>query len=185
MINFKQYHWLERRKQTLNMNGRKKNWKNKVTDYIKNILLSNELENIAIGKLNTVNAGNIDHLKTIITATMPKDKSILEIAKSLHPTPAVGGFPKAEGVGIINNCEKYNRSYYTGFLGLIGPYNADLFVNIRCAQFFEKAAYLYLGAGITAASIPEKEWIETENKSKGLISAIDYSQSMLNSTRRF
>jgi isochorismate synthase len=57
-----------------------------------------------------------------------------QIVKLLHPTPAVCGFPKRNQKLIIKH-ERYNRKYYTGFVGELnhkGPdssLNSDLFVN--------------------------------------------------------
>ena len=46
----------------------------------------------------------------------------------------------------------------------------DFFVNLRSALLNEKGSYLYVGGGITADSIPEKEWEETCIKSETLFS---------------
>ena len=145
---------------------------NIVTQYIKNTLASVGAFNIDIGNLDSVNAGNIEHLKTVFTAKV-KDVNPMTIAQKLHPTPAVGGFPKKGGVGIVNICETHDRSYYTGFLGMIEKKQANLYVNIRCAQIFKQKILVYLGAGITADSDPEKEWVETENKANSMLKAID------------
>ncbi len=89
--------------------------------------------------------------------------------KQLHPTPAVCGVPKEKGYEVIQEIEAYNRAYYTGFLG---PWNLDakldLFVNLRCLQYFTDHAVLYAGGGITSASDAEKEWQETENKMRSI-----------------
>ena len=39
------------------------------------------------------------------------------LVEELHPTPAVGGLPKAAAVDYILKQEGYDRSYYTGYLG--------------------------------------------------------------------
>jgi isochorismate synthase len=93
----------------------------------------------------------------------------------LHPTPAVGGFPKLNAINFINENEGYNREYYSGYLGEIN-YNdnfaTDLYVNLRCMQIQKNndnfQAHLYTGCGITKDSIPEKEWFETVNKAMTL-----------------
>jgi isochorismate synthase len=54
----------------------------------------------------------------------------------------------------------------------MGEDQMDLFVNLRCAQMIPKALVLYVGAGITQDSDPEKEWVETQNKSKTLLAAL-------------
>jgi len=148
------------------------NEQNIVTEYIKNKLESVGAFNIDAGNLDSVNAGSIEHLKTVFTANI-KEVNPFEIAQKLHPTPAVGGFPKAGGVGIINLCETHDRSYHTGFLGMIEKKQTNLYVSIRCAQIFKQQILVYLGAGITADSDPEKEWVETENKASSLLTAIN------------
>ncbi|MEI7509457.1 MAG: chorismate-binding protein, partial [Flavobacterium sp.] len=44
--------------------------------------------------------------------------------------------------------------------------NCDLFVNLRCMKIQEKNAELFIGCGINKGSIPEKEFLETLNKSQ-------------------
>ena len=39
-------------------------------------------------------------------------------------------------------------------------------MNLRCAQILKEGILLYVGAGITSDSDPEKEWEETQNKAK-------------------
>ena len=84
----------------------------------------------------------------------------------MHPTPAVCGLPKQSAKDFILQNENYNRDFYTGFLGEINILNkTDLFVNLRCIQIVDNIAYIYIGCGITKDSIPDKEFLETVNKS--------------------
>ena len=111
-------------------------------------------------------AANLIHLKTAFGFAEKELHSRLgDFLQALHPTPSVGGLPKQEAREFILANEKHDRSYYTGFLG---PLNinekTDIFVNLRCLQLFDKQFVLYSGAGITASSIAENEWTETDNK---------------------
>ena len=45
--------------------------------------------------------GNVMHLRTPIEGTMPADRRFLEVAGELHPTPAVGGKPRALALPFI------------------------------------------------------------------------------------
>jgi len=93
--------------------------------------------------------------------------------QALHPTPSVGGLPKEAARQFILTKEKHDRAYYTGFLGPLNIQNkSHLFVNLRCLQLFNKQFVLYSGAGITAASIAENEWEETENKMMTMMNAM-------------
>ena len=115
--------------------------------------------------LKTVRAGNLIHLSSLFVIPSKKH-SIDDLAKALHPTPAVGGVPKKDAMKFIQKEEGYDRSFYTGFFGIRTPEEIKLYVNLRCAQWKEGVYSLYLGAGITDGSEPEQEWKETQRKAK-------------------
>ena len=142
-----------------------------VTDFILEHLKSNTSE-IAISSPYTIKAGPVIHIKTDIEGVINKESNLNQIISVLHPTPAVCGLPKAAAKKFILENEGYERTYYTGFLGELNrkfgykeKNKSDLFVNLRCMQIIDKKAHLYVGCGITKESVPEKEWIETVNKS--------------------
>lgn len=120
----------------------------------------------------TLRAGNLVHLCNEISVEAQKINTT-ELLKKLHPTPAVGGIPVEEGMRFLAEHENLDRAYYAGFLGpVMGEGQIDLFVNLRCAQITQEGLYLYVGAGITQDSDPEKEWEETQIKSKTLLAAL-------------
>jgi len=97
-----------------------------------------------------------------------------ELLCKLHPTPSVGGLPIKKALDFIVQNEKHNRAYYAGFLGPINiSKKSAIFVNLRCLQLIENEFVLYSGAGITASSVAEKEWEETENKMLTLMNVIN------------
>lgn len=119
----------------------------------------------------TFRAGNIVHIKTDISAEINDTHSLKGIIHTLHPTPAVCGLPKKEAKQFLLDNEGYDRRYYSGYLGELnmdfatGQSKTDLFVNLRCMKVIDKMAHLYIGCGITKDSDPEKEFLETVNKS--------------------
>ncbi len=119
-----------------------------------------------IEELQTLNAGPVEHL---FNKVKWKDNqfNLMQWAEQLHPTPAVGSYPYELAYKIIPKFEKYDRELYSGFWGFSGDYNL-LFVNLRCAKICKDEICFYAGAGITADSNSEKEYIETENKLKTL-----------------
>ncbi len=136
-----------------------------VIDYIVS-KISARAKNIAVSEPQTIQAGNLAHLKSVITGQLTADFSALDLITTLHPTPAVCGLPKATATAFILENENYNRSYYSGFLGEYNSQDAtDLFVNLRCMQWEKEVVHVYVGCGITADSDPKLEYIETENKS--------------------
>lgn len=124
----------------------------------------------------TVVAGNLMHLKTDFSVDMkatnfPQLGSVM--LRLLHPTSAVCGTPLEAARKFLLEHEGYAREFYSGFLGPINMNEAShLFVNLRCMQLFADEAWLYAGAGVTADSIPEKEWEETEMKMNTLLDVI-------------
>lgn len=153
-------------------------WENKeqteqaiVTSYLLEQLQSLKIPIKQIDGPNEFQAGPVKHLKTNIlfsSSTIPP----INIAKQLHPTPAVSGYPKQEALSYLAIIEAHNRSLYTGVIGFYGSKNTQLFVNLRCCQLEEDRAFIYLGGGFTKDSIPLKEWEETENKSKTLLNIL-------------
>jgi len=141
-----------------------------VTDYLIKELTPFSLKN-SITAPYTAIAGNIQHIKTDISAQISKGIDTQQIINALHPTPAVCGLPKASALNYIVENEGYSREYYAGYLGEInhdfvtGESSTDLFVNLRCMKVEGNTAHLYIGCGITADSDPEKEYQETVNKS--------------------
>ncbi len=116
----------------------------------------------------TVNAGNLLHLQSIFEVNtrginFPQLGSVM--LDLLHPTSAVCGMPKDKALEIIRNSEKYDREYYSGFLG---PVNINeesrIYVNLRTMKYANNEINLFSGCGITADSEPEKEWMETQIK---------------------
>ena len=159
-----------------------------VTDFIVENLKAS-VENINTSEVETVKAGNLLHLRTMITATFKVGKfNLKEVISALHPTPAVCGLPKLAAKDFIMEQEKYNREFYTGYLGelnfessrnprsskrnienraySITKKSTQLYVNLRCMQIKNHKALIYVGGGITRISNAEKEWEETVSKSK-------------------
>lgn len=177
------------------------NWSNKelheqklVTDYIEKAL-GEKTKDLKIGKLESIKAGNLWHLRTKISGTFEKEK-IGGIIRCLHPTPAVCGIPKEKAKEFILENETYDRLFYTGYLGELNSRNelgrssnprniennvyrsilasTELFVNLRCMKLEGNMATLFVGGGITSDSNPKKEWEETENKSDTILRVLSH-----------
>ena len=145
-----------------------------VTGFVENTLHSLKIENYALSGPSNYQAANLIHLKTGFEFNEADIGSRLgDCLKALHPTPSVGGLPKESARNFILKKERHDRTYYTGYLG---PLNLDskscLYVNLRCLQLFKKKFVLYSGAGITASSIAENEWEETDNKMLTMMNAM-------------
>ncbi|GAA4946017.1 chorismate-binding protein [Algibacter agarivorans] len=157
-----------------------------VTDFIIDNLKPS-VESFKVSDVETVKAGNLIHLKTMISAQLKSKTSLKQVIGALHPTPAVCGLPKLPAKQFILKQEDYNREFYTGFLGelnleitkaprsgrrnienrayAVTKNSTQLYVNLRCMQLKNKQAIIYVGGGITESSCAESEWEETVSKS--------------------
>lgn len=116
----------------------------------------------------TVIAGNLMHLRMdfiVDTVEINFPEMATVMLDLLHPTSAVCGMPKEPAKQFILTNEKYDREFYSGFLGPVNiQHESHIFVNLRTMKLQNGIATLYSGCGITADSNAEKEWIETEMK---------------------
>ena len=127
-----------------------------------------------VGARSTRVAGQVEHLCTPVSVPGNFDRRRLsDILNILHPTPAVGGYPKALAMEWIHRVEQHDRRYYGGYLGPVSRKKIRLFVNLRCMEVNDTTLKLYVGGGLTALSRPESEWKETEAKAQTLLSVIN------------
>ncbi|HEX9981007.1 MAG TPA: isochorismate synthase [Flavobacterium sp.] len=140
-----------------------------VTDFIVDGLKDIALD-VEVSQPFTQRAGNLVHIKTDIHGVLKDAHSIERMLQMLHPTPAVCGTPRDTARDFILENEGYDREFYSGYLGCIASSegktaHANLYVNLRCMKISGQTASIYMGCGVTAGSDPEKEYIETVNKS--------------------
>jgi isochorismate synthase len=121
-----------------------------------------------------INAGHLAHLFNQISFTY-KDMFLENVIRSLHPTPAIAGYPAKLSETYIKQNEKMKRGLYSGFSGVKIGNEITLSVNLRCLTILDKIPYLWAGAGITKDSNPINEWEETELKMQTLQKLIQLS----------
>ena len=124
-------------------------------------------KNISVNGPEILPAGPVEHLCSLIEAYSPIAPAITMI-KSLHPTPAVGGLPRAQSKAFIVQQENYNRSFYSGYFGWNKDDRSIFYVSLRCMEIGKDGLICYAGAGITSKSNAKDEWLETEEKLKTL-----------------
>ncbi|OLC26633.1 MAG: hypothetical protein AUG06_06755 [Actinobacteria bacterium 13_1_20CM_2_65_11] len=117
---------------------------------------------------------NIQHLATEVTADLREPAAdVLELAAALHPTPAVGGWPRAAADAIIDELEAMDRGWYAGAVGWIDARgDGEFAVALRCGLLWEDGARLYAGVGVMPDSDAARELDETELKFKVLLTAL-------------
>jgi isochorismate synthase len=145
-----------------------------VTRYITKVLSKFNLKNVELEGPYIRKAGNLLHIRADFSFSSNELNDRLgDFISQLHPTPAVCGMPRNTSLKLITDIEKHRRDFYTGFLGPVGIQDSLwLFVNLRCMKVLPEHLALFVGGGITADSVPEDEWQETEIKAETLLSII-------------
>ncbi|HYL08212.1 MAG TPA: isochorismate synthase [Candidatus Udaeobacter sp.] len=117
---------------------------------------------------------NIQHLATTVVAELVEPRaSVVELAAALHPTPAVGGWPREAADRLIDQLEGMERGWYAGAVGWMDASgDGEFAVALRCGLLWEDGARLYAGVGVMPDSDPARELEETELKFKALLTAL-------------
>jgi len=104
------------------------------------------------------------HLVSGVRARLRDGVTDAEVLGALHPTPAVGGYPKEGALEDIRALEPFDRGWWAGPVGWVGADAAEFAVGIRSGLVRGRTLALFSGAGIVAGSKPEEEWAEIEQK---------------------
>jgi len=108
---------------------------------------------------------NVQHLYTPLTGCAAAGQSVLHLVERLHPTPAVGGAPRAEALRLIREHEGLDRGWYAGPVGWMDIWGQGEFVvAIRSALVHGSEATLFAGCGIVGGSDPDAEYAESRLK---------------------
>ncbi|MDJ0664302.1 MAG: isochorismate synthase [Acidimicrobiia bacterium] len=112
----------------------------------------------------------VQHLSTEVSGVLRSGVSTCEVLASIHPTPAVGGMPRAEALAFIDKVEGMDRGWYSGGIGWLDPGGgAVVALALRCALLRDRTSRLYAGNGIVAGSDPAAELEETRLKFRPLL----------------
>ena len=119
--------------------------------------------------------GSLAHLVTPVRGLLRDDAALsaLDLARLLHPSPAVGGTPTDAALDAITRLEPFDRGPYAGPVGWVDAQGDGAFaVALRGAEIAGAHALLRAGAGIVAGSDPDAEWAETVAKFEPMLRAL-------------
>jgi len=136
-----------------------------------------------VSKINTVNVtekfkiekySHVMHIVSNVEGVFDKTKYLFDTMLAGFPAGTVTGAPKIRAMEIIDELEKNKRKMYAGAIGYFSANKSfDTCIALRTALIKNNDFYIQSGAGIVADSIPEKEYLETVNKAKALINALN------------
>jgi anthranilate synthase component 1 len=114
------------------------------------------------------------HIVSQVEGRLRDDASAIDVFKATFPAGTMTGAPKVRAMQIIDELEPERRGPYAGAVGYIaaGDRRMDLAITIRTCVIADGVASVQAGAGIVADSVPSREWEETENKARSMLTAI-------------
>jgi len=119
---------------------------------------------------------NVQHLYTPVEGRVRDRVGVLDLVARLHPTPAVGGYPRAAALRFIREREGLDRGWYAGPVGYVDRHGEGEFaVALRSALLRGDEATLFAGCGIVADSRPAAEYAETCLKLRPMLGALAVS----------
>jgi para-aminobenzoate synthetase component 1 len=124
------------------------------------------------------------HLTSTIMGRLRRGKSNIDLLKATFPGGSITGAPKVRAMEIIDELEPTKRSVYTGSIGYLS-FNEDMDINIVIRTFLikEGKAYFQVGGGIIYDSDPEAEYMETLDKARALILALQLAPEVVVATK--
>ena len=142
--------------------------------------LSTVCTNVHVGQYRQIQYySHVIHLVSEVVGDVPEGSNPFEILFKTFPAGTLSGAPKYKAMQLINEYEPTNRSYYGGAIGFVG-FNGTCNHAIMIRTLLSKANTLIYqaGAGVVAASKPESELQEVNNKLNALKTAISMATTI-------
>jgi len=119
------------------------------------------------------------HLTSTVEGRLRQGKTRIDLLKATFPGGSITGAPKVRAMEIIDELEPTKRSVYTGSIGYLS-FSGEMDINIVIRTFLIKdgRAYFQVGGGIVYDSDPEAEYLETLDKGRALIEALNLSPQL-------
>jgi menaquinone-specific isochorismate synthase len=129
---------------------------------------------VETGERRVRQLATVQHLETPVRAQLDRERHVLDLVETLHPTPAVGGMPQAAALETIRETEAFDRGWYAAPVGWIDAAGDGHFaVAIRSAVARDRSVTLFAGAGIVADSDPDREWGELRLKYRPILDELE------------
>lgn len=113
------------------------------------------------------------HLVSTVEGLLRPEFDALDAVRACIPGGSISGAPKRRACEIIRELEPCPRGIYTGLIGYFDD-NGDVAFSmaIRTMVLAGENLYFSVGSGITAGSVPAREYDETLHKAAGMEMAL-------------
>ncbi len=123
---------------------------------------------------------HVIHIVSNVLGKLRQGLDAYDTLRATFPAGTLSGAPKIRAMEIIEEMEGVRRGVYGGAVGYFSfSGNMDVAISIRTLFIKGATAYLGVGAGIVADSVPAVEYQETINKGKALMKAVELAENGL------
>jgi anthranilate synthase component 1 len=142
--------------------------------------LSRACDDVVVSQYRQVQYySHVIHLVSEVTGKVRKDQNPFELLAKTFPAGTLSGAPKFKAMEIIDSYEPTARSYYGGGIGFMGfDGSCNHAIMIRTFLSRNNELVYQAGAGVVAASVPENELQEVNNKLNALKKAIEIAEGI-------
>jgi menaquinone-specific isochorismate synthase len=125
-----------------------------------------DLGQVQVGPREIYQAPPLAHLRTEVTLHTSPDVTWSAVVKKLHPTAAVGGWPRSVAQQFLRHWDHLlPRGRYGAPIGAYHPQHPSrCFVGLRGVQWSGDGAQIFVGGGVTAQSTLDAEFAELQAK---------------------
>jgi anthranilate synthase component I len=121
---------------------------------------------------------HVMHLVSSLSGKLREGLDCFDALMACFPAGTVSGAPKIRAMQIIDELEPTRRGIYAGailYLDFSG--NLDSCIALRTLVAKNGRAYIQAGGGVVADSVPEREYQETVNKARAIVSALEIAHN--------
>jgi len=128
---------------------------------------------------------HVMHICSNVTGKLRAGLSCFDALRHALPVGTVSGAPKVRAMQIIDEFEPTRRGPYAGAVGYVDySGNMDTCIALRTLVIKDGIAYVQVGAGLVADSVPALEYEETMNKARAMLRALKLSETVAKSPVR-
>lgn len=130
---------------------------------------------VRVDELMTVERySHVMHIVSNVVGNLAPGKDQFDVLRACFPAGTLSGAPKVRAMEIIDELEATRRGPYGGALGYFSYSGSmDTAIILRTMVVRGDTAYIQVGAGLVADSVPEAEYVETEKKAGALLRALE------------
>ncbi|EPY52004.1 anthranilate synthase component I [Schizosaccharomyces cryophilus OY26] len=139
------------------------------------------LDTTHVDRLMTIEKfSHVQHLVSQVSGVLREGKTRFDAFRSIFPAGTVSGSPKVRAIQLVAGLEKEKRGIYAGAVGHWGykEDQMDTCIAIRTMVYKDGVLHLQAGGGIVFDSDEQAEYIETINKLRSNVTAIDEAEKL-------